>query len=154
MLARPLVLIAVVVVVSALTGCRTTTVFNPAKLGGGDDPTMRTQLTAFAAKTENQYPEGAQASDELNVSAIVTRADGSLRLYNFTDQTLSEGKGWVNREFVTPLRAIAPNGKLIIGRNLFYNNTGTPLSGSTAGIVRVQIERQGTLYNVLGPALE
>ena len=154
MFRRTIVLAGVIAAASALPGCSTSASFNPGRLGRSDDPTMRTQLTAFAASEENRYPQNAEVSDDIRAAALVNRAGGAVRLYNFTNDTISEMKVWVNKAYVTPIRAIAANDKVIIPRAHFYSSQGIPLSQTTAGITQVQIERGGRLYNVLGPAFD
>ena len=61
----------VLVAAAALVGCEAS-----ARVGGGGDkttPTQATQLAAFAARPDNQYPAEAQASDDLRAAVVVNR---------------------------------------------------------------------------------
>src|SRR5437870_7494849 len=93
-----------------LAGCSTSTqVKNPFK----SDDTQKTQLAAFAA--QSQYPS-KQASDDLRVTALVHKDDGSIKLINTTQQTINDTKLWVNGAFVTHVDTIPSKGVVTIKR--------------------------------------
>jgi len=131
-----------------LAGCSTSaSVQNPFK----SDDTQKTQLAAFAAQA--QYPN-KQPSDDLRVTALVDKKDGTIKIINTTQQALTDSKLWVNGAFVTHIDTIPAKGTLTIKRENLYNRDGIPLSKANVGINSAQLEMGGKLYNLEGPAFE
>jgi len=129
-----------------LVGC-SASVQNPFK---GDD-TQKTQLAAFAA--QSQFPT-KQPSDDLRVTALINKGDGTIKIINTTNQALTDAKLWVNGAFVTHVDTIPAKGPLTIKRENLYNRDGVSLSKASIGIQKVQLEMADKLYNLEGPAFE
>jgi hypothetical protein len=121
---------------------------------GKIDTATRTQMAAFAASEDNAYPNQAKASDDLRVAAIVDREDGVVRVYNFTDERISNAKLWVNQQYVYRIPAISPNDSVKISRARLYNSRGASLSREKAPISNVQLQRGDELSNLMGPVFE
>ena len=131
-----------------LVGCSTNaSVQNPFK---GDD-TQKTQLAAFAA--QSQYPN-KQASDDLRATALIDRKEGTIKIINSTQQSLTDVKLWVNGAYVTHVDTIPARGIVTIKRENLYNRDGISLAKANAGITKVQLEQGDRFYNLEGPAFE
>ena len=131
-----------------LVGCSTSaSVQNPFK----SDDTQKTQLAAFAAQSE--YPN-KQASDDLKVTALIDRKEGTIKIINSTTQALTDAKLWVNGAFVTHVDTIPARGVVTIKRENLYDRNGIPLAKSNAGINKVQLEQGDKFYNLQGPVFE
>lgn len=140
---------------AALVGCETSARLGP--VGGGDrtSPTQQTQLAAFAAKPENQYPSDAQATDDLRAAAIVDGEAGNIKIYNFTDEPLTNVKVWVNGTHLYQVDNIPAKQSKTLPRSLFYNKNGMSLANSDTPVQRVQIQTSDdTLATLLGPVFE
>ncbi len=127
-----------------LIGCSSV---NPFK----SDDSQKTQLAAFAA--QSQYPS-KQASDDLRVTALVHKDDGSIKLINTTQQTINDTKLWVNGAFVTHVDTIPSKGVVTIKRENLYDQKGISMAKANSGITKVQLEQGEKLYNLEGPAFE
>ncbi len=94
MLRRSLAVVAVSAI-AALAGC--------SSFGGSDgsaaikEDLEPTQLAAFSAKAH--YPE-TLPTEAFPSAAIVNKAKGTIKIYNFTDKPVGDSKVWVNRSFV------------------------------------------------------
>ena len=131
-----------------LVGCSTSAqVDNPFK---GDDK-EKTQLAAFAG--QSQYPN-KQASDDLKVTALVDRDDGTIKIINTTQQSLSDAKLWVNGAYVIHIDTIPARGTVAIKRENLYNRDGLSLAKANVGVTKVQLETADKFYNLEGPAIE
>ena len=137
-----------------LTGCSTSAEFDPGRMSSEDaDPTMRTQMAAFAARDENAYPS-TQPSNDLRAAAVVDRENGIIRIYNFTREPITDAKVWVNQTYVVRVPNIPASDGFRISRSRFYNANGIPLSRSNSPVNTVQIERGERLYTLQGPVFE
>src|SRR5882762_9194059 len=110
-----------------LVGCSTSAeVKNPFK----SDDTQKTQLAALAA--QSQYPN-KQPSDDLRVTALINKGDGTIKIINSTNQAINDAKLWVNSAFVTHVDTIPAKGVVSIKRENLYNRDGIPLSKANIG---------------------
>jgi hypothetical protein len=140
--------VAIALGIFILAGCNTSaSVQNPFK---GDD-TQKTQLAAFAA--QSQFPT-KQPSDDLRVTALINKDNGTIKVINSTQQAINDAKLWVNGSFVTHVDTIPARGMVAIKRENLYNRDGIPLSKANIGISKVQLESSDKLYNLEGPAFE
>jgi len=128
-----------------LAGCSGS--MNPFK----SDDTQKTQLAAFAA--QSQYPT-KQPSDDLRVSALINKDDGSIKIINNTQQTINDAKVWVNGAYVTHVDTIPSKGVVSIKRENLYDQKGISLAKANAGVTKVQLETGDKLYNLEGPSFE
>jgi hypothetical protein len=143
----------VLAVAAALVGCEAS-----ARVGGEEGarttPTQATQLAAFAASPDNQFPSDAQASDDLRAAAIVSRDGGTIKIYNFTNDPIQNAKVWVNGEYVNQVSRIPAQGSTTLNRSQFYNKNGISLANNKVPVQRVQVQSGDTLSNLQGPVFE
>jgi hypothetical protein len=141
------------VAAAALVGCEAS-----ARVGGGGDkstPTQATQLAAFAANPDNQYPAEAQASDDLRAAAVVNRESQTFRVYNFGDEPIERAKVWVNGEYVYEVNSIPAKGSREFSATQFYRKDGRSLQSANVPIQRVQVQTgDDALANLQGPVFE
>jgi PBP1b-binding outer membrane lipoprotein LpoB len=131
-----------------LVGCSTSAqVKNPFK----SDDSQKTQLAAFAG--QSQYPN-KQASDDLAVTALVNKKDGTTKIINSTPQAITDAKIWINGAFVTHVDTIPARGMTTIPRENFFDRNGISMAKSSTGITKVQMETADKFYNLHGPAFE
>jgi hypothetical protein len=139
--------LAIALAAFLLAGCSTSAeVDNP--FGGGGDG--KTQMAAFAA--QSQYPN--RQAEESQISAVVDRKEGRIKIINPTNQALTDAKVWANGAFVTRVDSIPARGSMTLTRENFYNKDGIALSKSNTPINRIQIETGDRFVNLLGPAYE
>jgi len=138
--------------VIAAAGCSS----NP--FGPGDDARLAAQaptdaeLAAYAGS--HKYP-ATQPAKELKAAAIVDRNRGMIKVYNFSDQPIQDTDVWVNRSYVAHLRGIAAaSAPVQIRFSDLFNSLGQRFSSQNEQVRIVQVEENGTLYSLLGPAAE
>jgi hypothetical protein len=131
-----------------VVGCSTSAEVDNPFGGGGDE--QKTQMAAFAA--QSQHPN--RQAEESQLSALIDRKDGRIKLINPTNQSITDAKVWTNGTFVTRVESIPARGQLTLSRENFYNKDGISLSKSSTPINRVQIETGDRFLNVLGPAYD
>jgi len=137
---------AIAVAALALAGCSTSAELdNPFK---GDDG--KTQMAAFAA--QSQYPN-KQAEDS-QLTALINRKDGQIKIINPTNQAMTDAKVWANGSFVARVDSIPARGQLTLSRERFYDKNGISLARSNNPITRVQVESGDRFLNLQGPAME
>lgn len=135
----------------ALVGCASDQQSNEQARLATSPPTSP-ELAAYAAA--HPYPERAKASDTLRAAAIVNRANGVIKIYNFDHRPIQEANVWVNRSFVQHIKGVAPNSSAIIRLNELYNGLGKNFTTLNEPVSTVQIEMGDNLYTLEGPAAE
>ena len=120
-------------------------------LDGTNIPNTPTELAAYAGNA--RFPQ-TQPVAENSVAAIVSRDNKTIKLYNFGKQPIRNVDVWVNGSFVKRIGGIAPQSKVVINTAEIYNGLGHTLASRGEEISRVQIEDQGRLYTLMGPAAE
>lgn len=134
----------------ALAGCANEPSNEQARLATGA-PTSP-ELAAYAAA--HPYPDKAQASDHLRAAAIVNRANGIIKIYNFDNRPIQDANVWVNRSFIQHINGIAPNSSAIVQFGQLYNGMGKNFSSLNEPVSTVQVEMGNNLYTLEGPAAE
>jgi hypothetical protein len=141
------------VLIAALAGCSAK--LEPVGMGGqGDRSAQQTQLAAYAASDANQYPEDAEASNDFRAAAVVNRESGTIRIFNFSNQPLTNAKLWINQNYVREVDMVPANGSKRISYNELYDPSGRTLSSAKTPVTNVQIQTGDRLHNVMGPAFE
>ena len=142
-----------ILAIAGLTGCAASV--EPIGLGdSGRQVDQRAQLAAYAAAEENQYPQDAEVSDDMNVAAIVYRDSNTIRVYNFSDQTLRNAKLWINQNYVHRLDKIPANSSVRVNFGGLYKSDGRTFAQAQAPITSVQLQADDSMYRVQGPAYE
>jgi len=140
------------IVLSALVlaGCTTSGERNPpTATRSQQEPT---QLAAYAASV--QFPSDVTASKDLRVAAVLNNDNGTIKIYNFSNQTLRDVRVWINHSFVFRLNTLVPNSSVIIHRDQLYDATGRTLASVQSTVRSIQLQTPEGLYDVQGPALE
>jgi hypothetical protein len=110
------------------------------------------ELAAYAGA--HKYP-ATQPAKELRSAAIVNRDRGVIKIYNFSNQPIQGADVWVNQSFVQHLNGIAPGSAPVVIRfSDLYNGLGQQFSGQNEQVRTVQIESNGNLYTLEGPAAD
>lgn len=112
------------------------------------------QLAAFAAAADNQFPADAQARDDLRVAAIVNQKNNMIRIYNFTDEPITNAKLWVNSGYVREIDRIPPNGWRTVSFGELFNSGGRVFTATRAPITNLQLQTGDDLNNLMGPIYE
>ena len=148
--------ISVLLAAIAAAGCGS----NP--FGPGDEARIVAQaptdaeLAAYAGS--HKYPATqptTQPAKELKAAAIVDRNRGVVKVYNFSDQPIQNADVWINHAYVEHLRGLAPaSAPVLIRFSDLYNSFGQRFSSQNEQVRTVQVEQNGELYSLLGPAAE
>lgn len=148
MFKRSLLLVAAM----AAAGCSS----NP--FGPGDDSRVvakaptDAELAAYAGS--HKYPS-TQPASELKAAAIVDRARGVIKIYNFNHRPIQDADVWVNHSYVAHVRGLAPaSAPVYIRLSDLYNTFGQRFSSQNEQVQSVEIEQSGQLYSLLGTAAE
>lgn len=140
---------ALLLAAATLIGCESTA-SDSARLSA-QAPTAP-ELAAYAGA--HKYPS-MQASRDLRAAAIVNRDRGVIKIYNFSSQPLSGVDVWVNQAFVQHLNGIAPGSAPVVIRFTdLYNGLGQQFSSQNEQVHVVQLEADGHLYTLEGPAAD
>ena len=132
-------------------GCSASADFNP--VGKNTQDMSPTQLAAFAAKAT--YPTETQPSTDLRAAAIVSRSNGTIKIYNFTDHPIRDAKVWVNKAFVTRIDGIPPLSRVTVQTSKLYGPFGNALASEKDSVVsQVQLQTADGLYSLQGPVQE
>ncbi len=137
-----------VLAVAFLTGCAGSSVESPSASESGSKPA---QLAAAAAGSP--YPS-TQATPAPQLGAVYNRDNHTIRILNFSDQQVKDGKVWINGTFVHPIQSIPPHGMVTLDTEKFYGSAGRPMRDLSVTPANVQIQVDNSLYNVQGPLLE
>jgi hypothetical protein len=145
MLKQTLLLVAV----GALAGCES--MAPDAARVSAQAPTAP-ELAAYAGA--HKYPT-TQPTRELKAAAIVNRDRGIIKIYNFSGQPLQNVDVWVNQSFVQHLNGVAPGSAPVLIRfSDLYNGLGQQFSGQNEQVRTVQVDADGHLYTLEGPAAD
>jgi len=110
------------------------------------------ELAAYAGA--HKYP-ATQPAKEMRSAAIVNRDRGVIKIYNFSNQPIQGADVWVNQSFVQHLNGIAPaSAPVVIRFSDLYNGLGQQFSSQNEQVRTVQIESNGNLYTLEGPAAD
>ena len=110
------------------------------------------ELAAYAGA--HTYPT-TQPAKPLKAAAIVNRDRGIIKIYNFTSQPIQGADIWVNQAFVQHVNGVAPGSAPAVVRfSDLYNGLGQQFSTQNEQVRTVQIESNGNLYTLEGPAAD
>jgi hypothetical protein len=108
------------------------------------------ELAAYAGS--HQYPQSEQAHSDIRAAALVN--GDVIKIYNFGTEPIRDADIWVNRAFVRHVNAIAPGSSVSINTSNLYNAVGQQFSAKGEHVNLVQVERDHSLENLMGPANE
>ena len=149
-LSRLLGLTSLCLFAGSLGGCAGSAEFNP--VGQNSKAMSPPQLAAWAARAE--YPSNTQPGGELKMAAIVDPGDKSLKVYNFTGQPVRDSRLWVNKAFVAKIDGIPAQSKAEVKFDRLYDGMGNTFTSHKTDVSLAQIELDGRIYDLLGPATE
>jgi hypothetical protein len=138
--------------VLAAAGCSAS--LEPLGMDQNGQASQEAQLAAFAAAEQNQFPRDAQASDDFHAAAVVDRDKQSIRIFNYTNEPISNAKLWVNQSYVRQIDTLPANGSTRVSFSELYNNNAQTFIAARAPITSIQLQTGDRLHNVLGPAYE
>lgn len=144
MLRTSLVLVAAM----AVAGCESQ---NDSARVATNAPTVP-QLAAYAGS--RQYPTTMPVIDHFRIAAVVNRASGIIKIYNFDSRPVRDANVWVNKTFVQHINGIAPNSSAIIRSGDLYNGLGQSFASLNSPVSVVQVEMDNQLLNAQGPAAD
>ena len=137
------------IAIAALAGCESTG--QDAARISAQAPTAP-ELAAYAGA--HKYPS-TQPTRDLKAAAIVNRDRGIIKIYNFTSQPLQNVDVWVNQAFVQHLPGVAPGSAPVVIRfSDLYNGLGQQFSSQNEQVRTVQVDADGHLYTLEGPAAD
>jgi hypothetical protein len=134
-----------------LAGCASNGGKSDATMDGTNIPNTPTELAAYAGNA--RFPQ-TQPSNDLTVAAIVSRDKKQLKLYNFGRRAIRNVDVWVNGSFVKRIGGIAPQSSVVISTNEIFNGLGHTLASRGEEVSRVQLDDNGSLFTLMGPASE
>jgi hypothetical protein len=110
-----------------------------------------TELAAYSAS--HPYPS-TQPTQEIKVAAIASPDRSTIKLYNFSNQPLSEIDVWVNGSWLQHVRGLPANGSVVLKTTDLYNAFGKNFSSQKEPVSRVQLKSSTGFYDVMGPVAQ
>jgi hypothetical protein len=131
-----------------LTGCATSfELKNPIPKKNANDA----RLAAYEAVED--YPNEPDPRD-IALTAVIDRDAKSVRVINPTDSSYHGVRIWLNQQHVAWLNEIPPRRVVHIAQDAFADSGNTRLSLTTENIKVVEMQANGDLYRLFGPAME
>jgi hypothetical protein len=109
------------------------------------------RLAAYEAVAD--YPKDPQGR-ECALTAVIDRDAKSLQVINPTEFAYHGVRLWLNQQHVAWLNEIPPRRVVHVGQDAFADTNNTRLSLTTENIKVVEMQANGDLYRLHGPALE
>jgi hypothetical protein len=106
-----------------------------------------------AAEAVADYPKDAQPKD-LAVTAVIDRDAKSLHVINPTETSYHGVRIWVNQQHVAWVNELPPRRVVHISQDAFANVDQNSLSLATENVKLVEMQANGDLYRLFGPAME
>jgi len=110
----------------------------------------RTELAAAAARA--QYPATMPAKEAHHAFALVNSGKGYIKIYNMGAEPITDAKVWVNGAFMQHVSGIGPKSSAIVRFADLYNSLGKNFNSLGEPVSQVQIETNGQLLTLQGPA--
>ena len=131
-----------------VTGCATSfELKNPLPKREASDA----RLAAYEAVAD--YPKDAQGK-ECALTAVIDRDAKALQVINPTESAYHGVRLWLNQQHVAWLNEIPPRRVVHIAQDAFADTNSTRLSLTTENIKVVEMQANGDLYRLHGPAME
>ena len=107
------------------------------------------KYTAFAAASK--VPTTAPATD-WQVAALMS--GNTLKLYNFTNNTITDSSVWINGQYVSKVDTIPAMSAVTVDFSHFYNSSGLELNTDKTPVSRVVVESGSGVHQLLGPMIQ
>ncbi|MEA2734178.1 MAG: hypothetical protein QOE14_629 [Humisphaera sp.] len=114
-------------------------------------PNNQARLAAHEAVGD--YPTDATARD-IAITAVIDRDAKSLHVINPTDMAYHGVRIWLNGHYVAWVNELPPRRVVHIAQDAFADSGETALSLATENIRAVEMQANGDLYRLFGPAME
>ena len=134
--------------VLTIVGCASNESGDGARMTAAE-PT-RTELAAAAARAK--YPTTMPAKEAHHAFALVNRGNGYIKIYNMGSEPITDAKVWVNGAFMQHVNGIGPKSSAIVRFGDLYNSLGKNFNSLGEPVSQVQIETDGQLLTLQGPA--
>lgn len=108
------------------------------------------ELAAYAG--HSKFPAEATPKNDLEVASIISSDKNTIKIYNFSGDSLRNVDVWVNGAFVQHVSGISPQSSVLIHVDELYNGLGKSFSSQSEPVSRVQIATDHGLYTTWGPA--
>jgi hypothetical protein len=106
-----------------------------------------------AAEAVADYPKDAQPRD-VAITAVIDRDAKSLHVINPTESSYHGVRVWVNQQHVAWVNELPPRRVVHISQDAFANVDQNSLSLATENVKVVEMQANGDLYRLFGPAME
>ena len=106
-----------------------------------------------AAEAVGDYPKDAQPKD-IAITAVIDRDAKSLHVINTTPDAYHGVRIWLNQQHVAWVNELPPRRVVHISQDAFADVDQNNLSLATENIKVVDMQANGDLYRLFGPAME
>lgn len=138
---------------AALVGCEGTPTLFP-----NPDPNLRHTSTELAADAAKRFPYKAEAprAREDKARAQVKYSMNRLEIVQFTGQDWDDVEVWVNRTYVCYVPKMQDRKLKEVHFPMLFNEKGNkfPFDNSKVRVERVEVLRDGTIYEVTSQVAE
>jgi len=108
------------------------------------------ELAAAAARAK--FPTTMPAREAQHAFALVNRTNGTIKIYNMGDEPITDAKVWVNGAFMQHVNGIGAKSSAIVRFSHLYNALGKSFGSLGEPVSTVQIQTDGQLLTLQGPA--
>jgi hypothetical protein len=131
--------------VAAITGCKARPSLVP-----NSDPTLRKTNEQFAAdaKKRHPYPADATKGGEAVARAQVGYDFNKIELANFSNEDWKDVDVWVNGAYVVHLPRVEKGRLKTINFAMLYDAKGKAFPTNRTLVKKVEVLRDGTMYDV------
>ena len=138
-------LVVTVVSLAALTGCEARPSLVP-----NSDPMLRKTNDQFAAdaKKRHPYPADAAKGGEAVARAQVGYDRNVIELANVSGEDWKDVDVWVNGAYVVHLPRVEKGRLKTINFGMLYDAKGKPFPTNRTLVKKVEVNRDGTMYDV------
>ena len=106
-----------------------------------------------SAEAVGDYPKDAQPKD-LALTAVIDRDAKSLDVINPTDVSYHGVRIWLNQQHVAWVNELPSRRVVHVPQALFADADKNSLSLATANVRTMEMQANGDLYHLFGPAME
>ena len=106
-----------------------------------------------AAEAVADYPKDADPKD-IAITAVIDRDAKSLHVINPTEMAYHGVRIWLNQQHVAWVNELPPRRVVHISQDAFADADKNNLSLATANVKVVDMQANGDLYRLFGPAME
>ena len=114
-------------------------------------PNQEARLAAY--ELAGDYPT-SQPTRDVAVTAVIDRDGKSVDVINTTDLAYHGVRIWLNQQYVAWINQLPPRRVVHIAQDAFADSGKGTLSLTTENIKVVEMQTDGELYRLFGPAME